>query len=71
MEGEGWFVSYYVFTRYVKVTLLNSASLRPEPPGAGKDKDSRWIDIYEDGFEEEQLADRVRQSAALPGWRGF
>ena len=64
-------MSYHVFTRYVKVTFLNGAFLRPAPPGAGKDKDSRWIDIYEDGFEEEQLAEWVRQSAALPGWRGF
>ena len=37
VEGEGWFVSYHVFTRYVKVTFLNGASLRPEPPGSGKD----------------------------------
>ena len=71
IEGEGWFVSYHVFTRYVKVTFLNGASLRPVPPGSGKDKDSRWIDIYEGELDEEQLARWVRQSAALPGWQGF
>ena len=38
VEGEGWFVSYHVFTRYVKVTFLNGASLRPVPPGSGKDR---------------------------------
>ena len=27
IEGEGWFVSYQVFTRYVKVNFLNGASL--------------------------------------------
>ena len=27
IEGEGWFVSYHVFTRYVKVNFLNGASL--------------------------------------------
>ena len=43
IEGPGWFVSYHVFTRYVKVTFLNGASLRPVPLGAGKDKDSRWV----------------------------
>ena len=37
IEGQGWFVSYHVFTRYVKVTFLNGASLRPVPPGSGKD----------------------------------
>ena len=38
----------------------------PSPPGAGKD--SRWVDIYEDGLDEEQLATWIRQAAALPGW---
>ena len=71
IEGEGWFVSYHVFTRYVKVTFLNGASLRPVPPGSGKDKDSRWVDIYEGGLDETQMATWVRQAAALPGWRGF
>ena len=71
MEGQGWFVSYHVFTRYVKVTFLNGASLRPVPPGSGKDPDSRWIDIHEGELEEEQMAVWFRQSAALPGWPGF
>jgi hypothetical protein len=71
VEGEGWFVSYHVFTRYVKVTFLNGASLRPVPPGSGKDPDSRWLDIYEGELDEEQMATWVRQAAALPGWRGF
>ena len=71
IEGEGWFVSYHVFTRYVKVTFLNGASLHPVPPGAGKDPDARWVDIYEDELDEGQLAEWVRQAAALPGWKGF
>ena len=71
IEGEGWFASYHVFTRYVKVTLFRGASLRPVPPGAGKDKDSRWIDIREGEFDEEQLAEWIRQAAAIPGWDGF
>ena len=71
IEGQGWFASYHVFTRYVKLTFLSGASLCPVPPGAGKDPDSRWIDIYEEGLDEEQLATWIRQAAALPGWRGF
>ena len=47
IEGKGWFASYHVFTRYIKVTFLNGALLQPVPPGSGKDKDARWIDIYE------------------------
>ncbi len=71
IEGRGWFVSYHVFTRYVKVTFLNGASLQPVPPGSGKDPDSRWIDIHEGELDEEQMAAWFRQSAALPGWPGF
>ena len=71
MKGQGWFASYHVFTHYVKVTFLNGSSLRPPPPGSGKDKDSRWVDIREGELDEEQIEMWVRQSAALPGWKGF
>lgn len=71
IEGQGWFASYHVFTRYVKLTFLYGASLDPPPPGAGKDKDARWYDIYEDEFDEELTAEWVRQAAAIPGWDGF
>ena len=71
VEGQGWFASYHVFTRYVKVTFLNGASLSPEPPGSGKDKDARWIDVYEGKLDEAQLTAWVRQAAARPGWTGF
>ena len=71
VEGQGWFASYHVFTRYVKVTFFQGASLEPVPPGSGKDKDSRWVDIYEGQLDEEQLAEWVRQAAAIPGWDGF
>jgi hypothetical protein len=69
VEGQGWFLSFHVFTRYVKVTFFSGTSLRPVPPGGTpKSQDTRWVDIHEDGFDEEQLADWVKQAAALPGW---
>lgn len=71
IEGQGSFLSYHVFTRYVKVTLIQGASLRPVPSGASKDKDSRWFDIYEGELDEGEMAEWVQQAAALPGWRGF
>ena len=71
IAGQGWFLSYHVFTRYVKVTFLNGAALQPVPPGAGKDPDSRWIDLHEGQFDEAQMAHWIRQAAALPGWQGF
>ena len=33
IEGQGWFLSFHVFTRYVKVTFFRGTSLRPVPPG--------------------------------------
>ena len=71
LEGEGWFLCFHVFTRYVKVTFMNGAALRPVPPGSGKDSHARWADIHEEELDEEQMATWVRQAAALPGWRGF
>ena len=71
IAGQGWFASYHVFTRYIKVTFLNGARLDPEPPGAGKDPDARWVDIYEGELDEAQMEAWMRQSAALPGWPGF
>ena len=67
IEGRGWFLSFHVFTRYVKVSFFNGTSLRPVPPG-GKGEDARWIDIHEDDFDEKQMTTWVKQAAALPGW---
>ena len=68
IEGQGWFLSFHVFTHYVKVTFFRGASLRPVPPG-GTGKDARWIDIRDgDQFDEAQLGTWVKQAAALPGW---
>ena len=69
IEDQGWFLSYHVFTRYVKVTFFQGAALRPVPPGSGKD--SLWIDIYEGKFDTEQMTRWIRQVAAIPGWCGF
>ena len=70
IEGQGWFLSFHVLTRYVKVTFFSGASLRPIPlGGTPKSKEARWIDIFEgDAFDEAQMASWVKQAAALPGW---
>jgi hypothetical protein len=70
VEGKGWFLSFHVLTRYVKVTFFKGTSLRPLPPG-GTDKsgDTRWLDIYEDdALDEAQLAKWIKQAAKIPGW---
>lgn len=70
IEGHGWFLSFRVFTRYVKVTFFAGNSLRPRPPGGtDRSKEARWIDIYEmDSLDGRQLATWIKQAAALPGW---
>ena len=68
IEGQGWFLSFHVFTRYVKVTFFKGGSLRPVPPGASKQKDVRYLDIHEGELDEKQVALWVKQAAALPGW---
>jgi hypothetical protein len=68
VEGRGWFLSFHVFTRYVKVTFFRGASLRPLPPGASKQADIRHVDVHEDDLDEAQMAKWVRKAAALPGW---
>ena len=47
IEGQGWFLSFHVFTHYVKVTFFRGTSLRPVRPAARQSKDARWIDIRE------------------------
>jgi hypothetical protein len=69
LEGRGFFMQFYVFTRYVKVTFFRGTSLLPVPPGPSKHKEVRYFDIYEDDeWDEVQMASWVKQAAALPGW---
>lgn len=70
MEGRGWFLSFHVLTRYVKVTFFNGIALHPLPPGGTeRSKEARWIDIHEDEtLDEALMADWIRQAATLPGW---
>lgn len=69
IDGQGWFLSLQVFTRYVKVSFFRGMSLRPVPPGASKGKEVRYFDIHEgDDLDEAQMATWVKQAAALPGF---
>jgi hypothetical protein len=68
LQGQGWFLSFHVFTRYVKVTFFRGTSLRPIPPGESKHQEVRYLDIHEGELDEAQLAAWVKQAAALPGW---
>jgi hypothetical protein len=71
VEGQGWFLSFHVLTRYVKVTFFSGSLLQPIPPGGTeRSKEARWIDIYEnDILDEAQMAKWIKQAASLPGWK--
>ena len=70
VEGQGWFLSFHCFTKYVKVAFFRGASLRPLPPGESKHKNVRYLDIYEDDqLDEAQLIAWVKQASKLPGER--
>src|SRR5262245_66671898 len=71
IENQGWFLSFHVFTRYIKVTFFRGTSLHPLPPGESKQKQVRYLDIHEDDkIDEKQLAAWLKQAAAIPGWLG-
>lgn len=70
VEGQGWFLSFHCFTKYVKVAFFRGASLNPVPPGASKRQDTRYLDIHEnDELDEAQFAAWVKQASQLPGER--
>ena len=69
VEGQGWFLSYHCFTKYVKVTFFSGASLRPVPPVESKHDDVRYFHIHEgDRLDEELVGGWIRQASELPGW---
>jgi len=69
-EGQGWFLSFHCFMKYVKVAFFHGTSLRPLPPGESKHKEVRYLDIHEDDrLDEAQLAAWMKQASQLPGVR--
>jgi len=68
VAGGGYFLGLHSFTKYLKIAFFRGAALRPPPPGASKDKNTRYLDIFEgDELDEAQFASWVKQAAALPG----
>ena len=67
MDGTTWFLSFHCFARYIKVAFHRGADLKPVPPVTSKQKHVRYLHIPEDGFDEEQFTDGVKQASRLPG----
>jgi hypothetical protein len=72
IDGNGWFLSYHCFAKYVKVTWLNGSRLTPPPPQESKHESVRYLDIGgPDEMDDDQLRDWIRQAADLPGEETF
>ena len=70
IEEGVWFLSFHCFAKYIKVAFFRGASLRPIPPGKSKQKEVRYLDIYEDDqLNDSQFAAWVKQASKLPGER--
>lgn len=67
IAGQGWFLGYHVFAKFIKVSFFKGASLKPAPEG-GSGEDARWINVHEGGLDEAQMVAWIQQAAALPGW---
>ena len=69
IEGQGWFLNFHCFTKYVKVAFFRGASLEPLPPGESKSKDVRYLDIHEnDELDQGLMESWIKQASELPGW---
>ena len=69
VEGQGWFLSFHVYTRYIKVAFFRGAQLEPPLPVGSRDRDTRYLHVEEGHpVDEAQLAEWIRQAAAIPGW---
>lgn len=70
VEGQGWFLGFHCYERYVKVTFFRGASLDPLPPGQSKQKEVRYLDIHEDDLiDDSSLSEWIKQASKLPGER--
>ena len=66
-EKDHWFLGVHVFDKYIKIAFFKGAQLRPVPPDLSKQKDVRFLNIYEGKFDEVQFEDWVKQASKLPG----
>lgn len=68
VQGNGWFVSFHCFTRYIKVSFFAGDSLNPTPPVESKQEGVRYLHVSEkEPVDETQFALWIEQASALPG----
>ena len=47
IEGQGWFVSFHCFNKYIKLTWHNGSHLNPMPPDTSKHDYIRYSRVNE------------------------
>jgi len=68
VEGQGWFLSFHCFNKYVKVSFMTGTALDPMPPVESKQDKVRYFHLHEDDdWDEAQFVSWVEQAAARPG----
>lgn len=68
VDGDGWFLNFHCYDKYVKVAFFRGTSLEPMPPGASKSAGVRYLDVREhDTIDDKQFTKWVKQAAKLPG----
>lgn len=68
LEGDGWFLSYHCFARYIKITFFRGTDMNPLPPESSKVRGVRYFHIHEkDTLDEAALMEWVRQASGLSG----
>jgi hypothetical protein len=68
LEGQGWFLAFHCFERYVKVTFFKGTSLAPMPPVSSKQRDVRYVHLHEnEPIDVTLFTDWIIQAASLPG----
>ena len=72
VEGNGWFIAFHCFSKYIKVTFFKGASLIPMPPERSKQKDTRYFHIKEnDQIDEALFTQWIEQASKIPGEKVF
>lgn len=68
LNGNGWFLAFHCFDRYIKVTFFKGMSLNPIPPVGSKQEGVRYVHLHEDEqLDEALLKSWILQAVNLPG----
>jgi hypothetical protein len=70
IEGQGWFLNFHCFTKYVKLAFFRGTSLRPLPPGESKHEEVRYFDIHEDVPVRRGALSKVDSAGIGTAWLG-